>query len=115
MREKLEVLGVPYDEIMERFMGKEDFYRKMLKKFLEDKSFVRLEEASAAKDWHEVFVQAHTIKGLCANLGLQNIVEYAVPLTESVRNEPYTEDEINPLVEHTLEEYKKAVEVIEAL
>jgi HPt (histidine-containing phosphotransfer) domain-containing protein len=115
MREELAVLDVPYDEIMERFMGKEDFYRKMLKKFLEEKSFARLEEAASGKNWHEVFVQAHTIKGLCANLGLQNIVEYAVPLTESVRNEPYNETEIEGLLEHTFEEYEKAVKVIEAL
>jgi HPt (histidine-containing phosphotransfer) domain-containing protein len=115
MREKLAVLDVPYDEIMERFMGKEDFYRKMLKKFLDEKSFEKLKEAAAEKNWHEVFVQAHTIKGLCANLGIQNIVQYAVPLTEAVRNEPYHEDEIQELLDHTFEEYKKAVEVIEAL
>ncbi len=115
MREKLEALGVQYDEVLNRFLGKEDFYQRMLKKFLEDKNFEGMEQAVAQKSFKDAFKFAHTIKGLCANLGLNGILEYEMPLTEELRNEPYDEEAITNYLAKTKEEYKKAVDVITAL
>ena len=39
MKEQLQTVGVNYDEVLKRFMGKEDFYLRMLKKFLDDKNY----------------------------------------------------------------------------
>lgn len=39
MKEKLMTVGVEYDEVLKRFMGKEDFYLRMLKKFLDDQNY----------------------------------------------------------------------------
>ncbi len=53
MREQLQTLGVQYDEVLGRFFGKEDFYLRMLKKFLDDKNFEELEQTVAEKNWQE--------------------------------------------------------------
>ncbi len=115
MREELQALGVPYDEVLNRFLGKEDFYLRMLKKFLDDKNFEDLKHAAEEKRWPEAFKYAHTLKGLCANLGLNGILEYEMPLTEELRNEPYNEESINDYMTGATKEYEKAVEVIKAL
>lgn len=115
MREQLQTLGVQYDEVLGRFLGKEDFYLRMLKKFLDDKNFEGLEQTVAEKNWQEAFKYAHTIKGLCGNLGLDGILDSVAPLTEELRNEPYNESVIAEYAAHALQEYRKAVEVIAAL
>ena len=85
MKEKLQTVGVKYDEVLKRFMGKEDFYLRMLKKFLDDKNYEGLKSAVEEKRWADTFTYAHTVKGLCGNLGLDGILEYVVPLTDEVR------------------------------
>lgn len=115
MKEQLMALKVQYDEVLGRFLGKEDFYLRMLKKFLDDKNFEGLEMAVQAKEWPEAFKYAHTVKGLCGNLGLDGILEYVAPLTEELRNEPYSEDRIAEYMSGAAEQYRKAVDVISAL
>lgn len=115
MKEQLQTLKVAYDEVLGRFLGKEDFYLRMLKKFLGDQNFQGLEEAAAQKNWQEAFKYAHTVKGLCGNLGLGGILEYIVPLTEALRNEPYDEAVITENLDGAVQEYRKAVEVISSL
>lgn len=115
MREQLETLKVSYDEVLGRFLGKEDFYLRMLKKFLDDKNFEGLEQTAEKKNWPEAFKYAHTVKGLCGNLGLDGILEYVVPLTEELRNEPYHEQMIAQYMAGAVQEYRKAVAVIASL
>lgn len=115
MREELAALKVPYDEVLERFLGKEDFYLRILKKFLADQSFEGLEQKASEKDWPEAFKYAHTVKGLCANLGLTGILDSVVPLTEELRKAPYDEQAIGNYLAEAEREYRKAVEVITAL
>lgn len=115
MKEQLETLKIQYDEVLRHFLGKEDFYLRMLKKFLDDKNFEGLEQMTAQKNWPEAFKYAHTVKGLCGNLGLDGILEYIVPLTEELRNEPYHEQIIADYTANALQEYRKAVEVISSL
>ena len=57
-------------------MGKEELYKRFLVKFLADDNFNQLE----GKHWMwkyrgEAFKCAHTIKGLCGNLGFDNLLE----------------------------------------
>lgn len=115
MKEELQVVGVAYDEVLKRFMGKEDFYLRMLKKFLNDKNYSELRAAVDDKRWADAFTYAHTVKGLCGNLGLDGILEYVVPLTDEVRSEPYDEEKIIGYMDHVTEMYEKTRDVIEAL
>ena len=115
MKEKLEAVGVEYDEVLKRFMGKEDFYLRMLKKFLDDKNYEGLKQSVDDKNWPEVFKHAHTVKGLCGNLGLGGILEYVGPLTEEVRSEPYNEESITEYMDKVAKAYEETVEVIRSL
>lgn len=115
MREKLMAVGVEYDEVLKRFMGKEDFYLRMLKKFLDDTNYSGLKQTVEDKNWKEAFTYAHTVKGLCGNLGLGAIMEYAGPLTEELRSEPYDEESIMHHMRHVTKAYDKTVEVIRSL
>lgn len=111
MKEKLMTVGVEYDEVLKRFMGKEDFYLRMLKKFLDDQNYSGLKQAIDDKNWKDAFVYAHTVKGLCGNLGLGGILDYVSPLTE----EPYDEESIMHHMRHVAKAYDKTVEIIRSL
>lgn len=115
MKEKLMAVGVDYDEVLKRFMGKEDFYLRMLKKFLDDKNFGELKKAVDEKDWKVAFTYAHTVKGLCGNLGLNGIMDYVAPLTEELRSEPYDEEIIRNDMQNVVKLYDKTVEIIRSL
>ncbi len=115
MKEQLQTVGVNYDEVLKRFMGKEDFYRRMLKKFLDDENYEGLRQSVEEKRWSDAFKYAHTVKGLCGNLGLDGILEYAVPLTDEVRAEPYDEEKIGSYMEQVTQMYEKTRNVIESL
>ena len=115
MKDKLVEIGVDYDEVLKRFMGKEDFYLRMLKKFLDDKNYEGLKQAVEQKNWSEAFTYAHTVKGLCGNLGLGGMLDYVAPLTEEVRSEPYNEESIVNYMDNVSKAYEKTVEVIQSL
>lgn len=115
MKEKLTAVGVEYDEVLKRFMGKEDFYLRMLKKFLDDKNYDGLKQAVEQKNWPEAFTYAHTVKGLCGNLGLGGMLQYVVPLTEELRAEPYNEESIVNYMQNASAAYDETVGVIRAL
>lgn len=115
MKDKLVTVGVEYDEVLKRFMGKEDFYLRMLKKFLDDKNYDGLKQSVEGRNWKEAFTYAHTVKGLCGNLGLGSIMEYAAPLTEELRSEPFDEESILNYMKHVAKAYDKTVEVIKSL
>ena len=115
MREKLQTVGVKYDEVLKRFMGKEDFYLRMLRKFLDDKNYEGLKTAVEEKRWADAFTYANTVKGLCGNLGLDGILEYAVPLTDEVRSEPYDEEKIGSYMEQVTRMYEETRDVIQSL
>ncbi len=115
MKDELAKIGVEYEETLKRFMGKEDFYLRMLKKFLDDKNYGELRRAVSGKSWAEAFTYAHTVKGLCGNLSLGNLLEYVVPLTEELRSEPYDEERILSYMADADQAYDRTVEVIRSL
>ena len=85
IREKLIARGVPYGEVMERFVNDEDFYFDYLHQFTQDEYILLLEQSLAQKKTEEAFKAAHTLKGLMANLGLLPLTEKIAPLVEVLR------------------------------
>ncbi|MEG0894395.1 MAG: Hpt domain-containing protein, partial [Oscillospiraceae bacterium] len=67
---KLIEYGVPFTEVMERFVNDEELYCSCFQSFLEDSSFVALSTAIQLKDYNMAFEYAHTLKGVAGNLGL---------------------------------------------
>lgn len=68
---------LPSLSLVERFLGK----------FLEDKSFYALRESMGCADRKGAFLAAHTLKGVCANLGFTALKNSSSNLTEELRGE----------------------------
>lgn len=77
-------LGADYEGVTNRLMG-ETLVARFVCKFFEDENFVKLGEALAAQDVKAAFVAAHTLKGVCQNLGFDNLYAPSSELTEVLR------------------------------
>ena len=64
--------GADYQNTLNRFPN-EAFIKKFVLKFLDDNSYANLKEAIAAGNVEEAFRAAHTLKGVCLNLGFDNL------------------------------------------
>ena len=88
---------------------------KLIQKFLlkmpEDENYQLLCDSMEAENWDEVFRAAHTMKGVCANLGLSKLQASSSELTEAVRGgKPLTD---KSLFEKVREDYAMTIGVIE--
>lgn len=103
--------GIDVKGLVQRFMGNEALAKKFLIKFLEDKSFIRLKEAIENGNSEEAFKEAHTLKGVAGNLGLNALYECANCMTENLRGgDMSTAGEDYAQMEQT---YLKAIKAIE--
>ncbi|MBQ1994095.1 MAG: Hpt domain-containing protein [Lachnospiraceae bacterium] len=85
LKTELTEAGVDYEGALERFMGRDDLYRKFIFKFLDDKNMEYLEEHLKNEDVEEALKAAHTIKGVTGNLGFDNLFNVDIPLVEGLR------------------------------
>lgn len=67
--------GVDVKSGLERFVGNEELYARMLKRFLEEPSYGRLVKAVQEQDKSEALAASHTLKGLCGNLSFMRLFE----------------------------------------
>ena len=88
LKEVYEKIGGDYDDVVRRLMG-EKLVRKFLLKFLDDKSYADLERTLGEEDYKEAFRAAHTLKGVCQNLGFENLYVPAAALTEALRGRTF--------------------------
>ena len=90
-----------------------DFVRRFALKFLQDDSFPNLKKALEEKDAPTAFRAAHTLKGVCQNLGFDALYVPSSALTEALRGGSLDgADELFPPVE---KEYQRVVEALKAL
>ena len=69
LEECYEAMESNYDDVMRR-LGSETLVRKFVLKFLDDTSFQGLKEGLENQDAELAFRSAHTLKGVCMNLGI---------------------------------------------
>lgn len=81
--------------------------------FLEDNSFSSLKKALEEENYEEAFRSAHTLKGICLNLGFTRLREVSEQLTEALRNGKKPED--NTLYEKAEAEYSRTVSLLKEL
>ena len=84
IRECYEELGLDFNAVLSRLVN-EKLVQKFALKFLDDPSFQNLKEALDAKDVETAFRAAHTLKGVCLNLGFDNLFTVSSELTEKLR------------------------------
>lgn len=84
MEECYQELGGAYTEVLSRLMTQKLVIR-FLNKFLSDPSYQKLYDAIIGHNREEAFRAAHTLKGVCQNLGLGRLLTSVEPLTELLR------------------------------
>ena len=92
VRECYELMGANYDDVLRR-LPSEAMIKRFAIKFLDDGTFQALKEALEAKNGEEAFRAAHTLKGVCQNLGFDALYEPSFELTEKLRGKDTTGSE----------------------
>ncbi len=90
IRECYERLGQNYEEVLDR-LGNETILKKFVIKFLDDPSYQMLEEGLKTGNAEQAFRAAHTIKGICLNLGFDKLYQASSDLTEQLRGKDTVE------------------------
>ena len=84
VKECYEKAGSDYDGVLNR-LGSEALIKRFAIKFLNDPSFQDLTDGLAEKDGEKAFRAAHTLKGVCLNLGFSELYKASAELTEVLR------------------------------
>ena len=88
-------IGGDYKGVMER-LPSADFVRRFALKFLQDDSFPNLKKALEEKDAPTAFRAAHTLKGVCQNLGFDALyVRNAIFSGRSLKAQVFSVDSFN--------------------
>ena len=74
-----------YEEVLGRFAGNKMLVEKFARKFLDDPSYQLLTDTLGKQDYEEAFRAAHTLKGVCANLGFTQLFKVSSDITEELR------------------------------
>lgn len=83
--DKLTNMGCDMKSTMERFMDDEEFYMDCLKQLLANNEFDNLKKKLDEHDIKGAFDSAHTLKGVCANMGLKTLYDIIVEIVEPLR------------------------------
>lgn len=108
-----DAIGSDYEAALGRMGGSEKMLLKFAKKFPTDKTMQQLTDAFESEDWTTAFRMAHTLKGLCLNLGLDKLQKSASELTEALRD--HVADNAAELLERVREDHKMTFDALSAL
>lgn len=109
LKECYAALGGDYDNTISRLCS-ERLIQKFVLKFLGDGSYDLLCASMASGDYAEAFRAAHTIKGVCQNLGFTVLGTSSSALSEALRN-GYT-PEADALLGQVKEDYRVTTQAI---
>ena len=90
LKELYESVGGDYEDISSRF-GNDEMIEMFVDMFAKEPSFGLLKEAMGRDDMADAFTQAHTLKGVSANIAFTRLKDLASELTELLRNGKDTE------------------------
>ena len=112
VKECYEQMGSDYESVLGR-MCSEAMIKRFALKFLQDPSFNNLKENLEKNDDEEAFRAAHTLKGVCLNLGFDELYEVSAEITEKLRVKETAGSE--DMVQKVEEKYQKTVNAIKGL
>lgn len=88
IKEFYKKIGSDYDGVIGR-LNSESLVERLVKKFPADLTFGDLTDGFENKDAEKAFRAAHTLKGLCSNLGFDRLFKPAYELTEKLRGRTF--------------------------
>ncbi|EOS65126.1 Hpt domain-containing protein [Oscillibacter sp. 1-3] len=111
LQECYAAMGGNYDEVLGRLRS-DRLIQKFVLKFVDDGSYQLLLDSMSSQNYEEAFRAAHTIKGVCQNLGLTRLLNSSSQLSEALRH-GYT-PEADGLAEQVGRDYQDTVGAIRA-
>lgn len=78
-------IGSDFQSVSKRFGNDSVILTRFVLKFLSDESFRKLKTALEKDDAESAFYAAHTLKGICSNLGFDRLFEKSSAVTEMLR------------------------------
>lgn len=112
IKECYDAMGADYNDILARLRNTA-LITKLVKKFEADENYKILEESLQKKDVDSAFRAAHTLKGVCLNLGFSQLTKDTVALTEILRSGSL--DGTQELFDRIKPVYEKTVKTIREL
>ena len=112
IKECYEAMHGDYEDIFSRLRNNA-LIIKLVKKFESDQSYAGLKQGLADKDVEKAFRAAHTLKGVCLNLGFDELFEVSAELTEKLRERQTAGSE--ELFQKVSQKYQKTVMAIQGL
>ena len=117
LKECYEAFGGNYEAVSQR-IPKEAIIRKFALMFLNDPSYKNLCEALKTENNQEAFRAVHSLKGVSANLGFEQLEKSSSNLTELLRNCEDKQVDVSErarLFEELTKDYQLVVEVLNRL
>ena len=112
VKECYESMESDYEGVIGR-MGSEGLVKRFALKFPDDPSYLNLEKAIQEQNAEEAFRAAHTLKGVCLNLGFDRLYKVSAELTEKLRGRELNGYEA--LYGKVQDEYKNTIDAIRKL
>lgn len=106
IREFYTAIGGNYDEVLGR-LQREELVCRFVKRFLTDSTYENLAAARKNNDIAAAFRAAHTLKGIAASLGFDDLMASSSALTEKLR--PQTAFPGNEYFEAVGREYSSVI------
>ena len=113
LNECYDILGGSLDDALSRLASEKNVY-KFLNMFPDDGSYKLLTDSLGSGDAKEAFRAAHSLKGVCLNLGLGNLFKSSNELTDALRSGTIPED-YKVLYDKVTDDYNCAVDAIRHL
>lgn len=115
VRECYEIMNGDYEDVKRRFLS-DTRIRKFALLFLGDNSMEELREAMGLRNREKGFQAAHTLKGICLNLGFAGLFVPVNRITEMLRAGFFERAEKEmPAVEEAFEKTMKGLHELEKL
>ncbi len=110
LQECYDQMGANYQDVISRLMT-EERVKKYITKFFSKNVMASLTAAVQEKNYEQVFLHSHNMKGVCLNLGLTPLTASSSALCEAVRGGEPKQD-IGPLFEQVQSDYDRIISAL---
>jgi len=104
-------IGGDISDVLSR-LPDERIVLKYVRKFPSDPTYAYLLSAFETESREKAFLAAHTLKGLCLNLGFTELYRISSALCEKLRNENADLTALRPLLLETTEAYGRVLSAV---
>lgn len=110
LQECYSALGGNYEDVVARLRS-EKLVQKFILRFLDDQSYELFCTSIEEKNYEEAFRAAHTIKGICQNLGFTRLLKSSSDMSDALRN-GWT-PEVDDIIKQFASDYRLTTETIQ--